>query len=161
MQNKKINIIKLAISIIVCELAGAVGSIFTAPKISGWYSALNKPPFNPPSWLFGPVWTALFFLMGIAFYFVREKFGSDKRVKGALIIFGVQLALNVFWSVLFFGLQNPFYAFVEIIVLWLAILASIIAFKKIDKKAAYLMLPYILWVSFALVLNFAIWRLNR
>lgn len=161
MQNKKINIVKLAVAIIICELAGIIGSLFTAPKIATWYSALNKPSFNPPSWIFGPVWTALFFLMGVAAYFIWEKLASDKRARGALVIFGVQLALNILWSVLFFGMKNPLYALIEIIVLWVAILASIIAFNKIDKKAAYLLLPYILWVSFAAFLNFSIWRLNR
>lgn len=160
MQNKKINVIKLISAVAICEAAGAVGAIFTTPKISTWYAGLNKPSFNPPSWIFAPVWTALFFLMGMAFYFIWEASAKNKKAKGALVIFGIQLALNILWSYLFFGLQNPFYAFIEIIILWLAIVASIIAFNKIDKKAAYLLLPYILWVSFAVFLNFSLWRLN-
>lgn len=160
MKNKKINISKLIASILICEAAGVAGSIFTTPKISTWYASLNKPSFNPPSWIFGPVWTALFLLMGIALYFVWEAAAKNKKAKEAAAIFGIQLALNILWSYLFFGLQNPFYALIEIFVLWLAILAAIIAFNKIDKKAAYLLLPYILWVSFAAFLNFSLWKMN-
>lgn len=106
MQNKKINFIKLIIAVVICEAAGAIGAIFTTPKISTWYAVINKPSFNPPSWIFAPVWTALFLLMGIALYFVWEKIGKDKKAKEALAIFGIQLALNILWSYLFFGMQR-------------------------------------------------------
>lgn len=155
------NIIKFVIAIAVCQAAGLIGSIFTAPKISAWYASLNKPSFSPPNWIFAPVWTILFILMGISLYLAWVKLGENRRAKTALIIFAVQLALNILWSFLFFGMQNPFFAFVEIIVLWIAILASIIAFWKVDKKAAYLMLPYILWVSFAAFLNYVIFAINK
>ncbi|MFH1450827.1 MAG: TspO/MBR family protein [archaeon] len=160
MKIEKNNIFRLAASIIVCQLAGAFGSIFTAKTVSTWYLTLNKPFFNPPGWLFGPVWITLYTLMGIALYFVLSK-GLDRiEVKNAFFVFAAQLALNALWSVLFFGLRNPMLAFFEIILLWASILVSIFLFYRIDRKAAYLLIPYILWVSFAAVLNCAIWLLN-
>ena len=153
-------ILKLVVSILVCQGAGAVGSLFTSPAISGWYATLQKPSFNPPNWVFAPVWTTLFLLMGIALYLVWISGAESKKKRTAILIFAVQLILNIFWSVLFFGLQSPLYAFIEIIILWLAILITIISFYKISKPAAYLLLPYILWVSFAAVLNFSILILN-
>ena len=153
-------ILKLVVSILVCQGAGVVGSIFTSPAITTWYAQLQKPSFSPPNWIFAPVWTLLFLLMGVALYFVWSKGLEDKKVKTALFIFGVQLILNTLWSILFFGLQSPFYAFIEIIILWLAILLTIISFSRISKAAAYLLLPYILWVSFASILNFSILILN-
>jgi tryptophan-rich sensory protein len=149
----------LLISIVICNLAGALGSIFTARTVDTWYIELVKPSFNPPSWVFGPVWTTLYILMGISLYLVwidRKK----KFKKPALTVFGIQLALNALWSILFFGLQSPFYAFIEIIFLWAFILASIYYFYKISKPAAYLLIPYIAWVSFAAILNFFIYYLN-
>lgn len=151
-------IIKFLISILICEGVGMAGSLFTSPSIPNWYQNLSKPSFNPPSWVFAPVWTLLFFLMGVAFYLVWiDKSGRSKRT--AVLVFFQQLALNLLWSALFFGLHNPFLAFVEIIVLWLAILMTIFYFSKISKTSAWLLAPYILWVSFAAVLNFSIWRL--
>ena len=155
-----IEILKLIISIAVCQLAGFVGSLFTTPSIPTWYAALRKPSFNPPNSVFGPVWTTLFLLMGISAYLIWRKGVHDRYVRIALLIFIVQLLLNVLWSFLFFGLHNPSSAFVEIIILWLAILATLIAFIKISKPAGILLLPYILWVSFAAVLNFSLWKLN-
>lgn len=155
------NILKLIVAIAVSELAGIIGSIFTAPSIPTWYATLAKPSFNPPSWVFAPVWTTLFALMGIAAYLVWRK-GLDRRdVKIALGIFLGQLILNTLWSFIFFGQHNPGRAFAEIIFLWLAILATIIAFAKISKPAAWLLFPYILWVSFAGFLNFSIWQLYK
>lgn len=152
--------LKLIIAIIVSEGAGIIGSFFTTPSIPGWYRGLAKPELAPPNWIFGPVWTTLFLLMGIAAFLVWKR-GLDRRnVRIALGIFLIQLALNTLWSVIFFGLQNPGLAFAEIIVLWLAILATIIAFAKISRTAAWLLVPYILWVSFAGYLNYAIWMLN-
>ncbi|KPJ55477.1 TspO protein [Parcubacteria bacterium DG_74_2] len=153
-------ILKLVVSILVCQWAGIVGSLFTSPAIASWYATLEKPSFNPPNWIFAPVWTLLFLLMGIALYFVWNSEIESNKKRIAILIFAVQLVLNIFWSILFFGLQSPLYAFIEIIILWLAILLTIISFYKISKPAAELLLPYILWVSFAAVLNFSILILN-
>ena len=112
----KLNIPKLIISIAVCQLAGFIGSFFTSPSIPIWYDSLNKPVFNPPSWVFAPVWTILFVLMGVSLYLVWDKGLKEKKVKIALGFFSAQLLLNVLWSVIFFGLQQPFYAFIEIII---------------------------------------------
>lgn len=152
--------LKLIVAIVVCELAGVVGSIFTTPSIPGWYAGLVKPALNPPSWVFGPVWTTLFVLMGIAAFLVWRKGLVRRDVKNALGIFIIQLILNTLWSVIFFGLHSPGGALIEIIFLWLAILATIISFAKISKPAAWLLVPYILWVSFAAYLNYSIWALN-
>lgn len=154
------NTFKLIIAIVVSELAGIIGSVFTVSSIPTWYAGLAKPELSPPNWIFGPVWTTLYFLMGVAAFLVWKK-GLDRRdVKIALIIFGGQLLLNTLWSIIFFGLHNPFWALVDIIALWLAIIFAIMAFYKISRPAAYLLLPYILWVSFAMYLNYAIWTLN-
>ncbi|MBN1385797.1 tryptophan-rich sensory protein [Candidatus Woesearchaeota archaeon] len=151
---------KLIISLVVCQLAGIIGSIFTSSSIPTWYAAIKKPAFNPPNWIFGPVWITLFVMMGISLYLIWNLGLSTKAAKIAIIIFGIQLVLNTLWSILFFGLQSPFYAFIEIIILWIFILASIISFYPISRTASLLLVPYILWVSFAAVLNFYIWRLN-
>lgn len=148
------------IFILLSLSAGWVGSIFTSPAIPTWYASLNKPAFNPPGWLFAPVWTILFILMGIASYLIWLKWNESTLAKAALVLFFVHLIFNVLWSILFFGLQNPGWALVEIAVLWVLILALIIIFYRLDQRAAWLLIPYILWVSFASVLNFAIWRLN-
>ena len=177
------NLVKFFISIIICELVGVVGAIFTTPEINGWYKGLNKPFFNPPSWIFGPVWTTIFVLMGISLYLVWIKkwmpqnkinfigkkpwnklsqkllFGSWQKAN-IIIIFWTQIILNVLWSVIFFGLHSPGAAFFELSMLWFAILFLIINFYRVSKTAAWLLLPYILWVSFAGVLNFFIWILN-
>ncbi|HEY4514031.1 MAG TPA: TspO/MBR family protein [Candidatus Paceibacterota bacterium] len=154
------NILKLIVAIGVSELAGIIGSIFTAPAIQGWYAGIVKPAINPPSWLFGPVWTILFALMGVAAFLIWRKGLERRDVKIALGIFLGQLILNTLWSVIFFGFESPGGALLEIVFLWLAILATIIAFARISKLAAWLLAPYILWVSFALYLNYTIWVLN-
>ncbi len=160
------NSYKLVIAIAISELAGIVGSIFTSPAIPTWYRGITKPALNPPAWVFGPVWTTLFALMGIAAFLIWASYAKTtdahrrKHIKIALVLFGLQLALNTLWSLIFFGLQNPGAALIEIICLWIAILATIIAFAKISKPAAWLLAPYILWVSFAMYLNYAIWTLN-
>ena len=156
----KINYAKLVVALVACLAAGAIGSIFTAGAIPNWYAALNKPDLAPPNWVFAPVWTTLYILMGIAAYLVWDKGWKNKDVKVALDLFGAQLVLNIFWSIIFFGMKNPLYAFIEIIVLWLAIALTISKFNKIEKNAAYLMVPYIIWVSFAAYLNYSIWMLN-
>lgn len=152
------NLLKLIIAILVAELAGVIGSIFTVTAIPIWYAALAKPALNPPNWVFAPVWSALFVLMGVAAFLVWRQGLDKKAVRIALIIFLGQLALNSLWSMIFFGLHNPGTAFLEIIILWLAILATIFFFYKVSRPAAYLLIPYILWVSFAGYLNFSIWR---
>lgn len=152
--------LKLIVSIGISLAAGVIGSIFTTPSISGWYATLQKPFFTPPSWVFGPAWTTLYILMGIALFLVWNKGIHHRGVKLAMSIFGVQLVLNALWSIIFFGMQNPFYALIEVIILWFAILVTIVIFYRIDKRAGLLLIPYILWVSFASVLNYYVWLLN-
>lgn len=152
--------IVLISSIVLCELAGIVGSVFTFPSIDSWYSKLLKPSFSPPNWVFAPVWVLLYLLMGVSAYLVWEKGIKKKNVKDSLEVFGLQLVLNTLWSLVFFGLQSPFYGLIEIVLLWVAILATMVKFHKISKTATLLLLPYILWVSFAMILNFYVWRLN-
>ncbi|MEJ2354885.1 MAG: tryptophan-rich sensory protein [candidate division WOR-3 bacterium] len=161
MQRSKIGeVLILFSSIIICQLAGIIGSIFTTPAIPTWYANINKPTFRPPNWVFAPVWTTLFLLMGIALFLIWRKGLNEKDIKIAIAVFAFQLVLNTLWSFLFFGLKSPFAAFIEIIFLWVAILASIILFFRISRLAGALLIPYILWVSFASILNFSIWRLN-
>lgn len=149
-----------AVFVVICELAGGLGAVFTTPRIGTWYTTLNKPEIAPPNWIFAPVWTILFAMMGVAAYLVWRKRKQDARAEEALMIFSAQLGLNIIWSALFFGLRSPQNAFAEIIILWLAILATIVRFKMISKNAAYLLLPYLLWVTFAGYLNFLIYTLN-
>ena len=146
--------------ILASQLAGIIGSFFTVNSVRTWYLDINKPVFNPPSWIFGPVWITLYTLMGIAAYLVWRNWGDNNIAKYATILFFVHLLFNSLWSILFFGFQNPALAFFEIIILWLMILALIILYYQVNKTAAYLLIPYILWVSFASILNFSIWRLN-
>lgn len=153
------NLVKFIGCIILCELLGNIGSLATFPAITGWYASLNKPFFNPPNWLFGPVWTTLFLLMGISLYLVLER-KNQKGAKIAQVVFAVQFALNILWSFLFFGLKSPLLGFVEIIFLWLSISATIFYFSKVSKKAALLLVPYILWVSIATALNYSVMVLN-
>ena len=155
-----INFLKLILCIAVAQAAGLVGSIFTVSAINTWYATLARPELAPPNWIFAPVWTTLYVLMGIAAFLVWQKGLKKKEVKVALAIFGVQLVLNTLWSIIFFALQSPGWAFVEIIFLWVAIVATIVAFSKVSKPAAWLLAPYILWVSFAGYLNFMIFWLN-
>lgn len=153
-------ILRLIISILVCQLAGFVGSIFTRASVSTWYAALNKPSFNPPNGVFSPVWITLYVLMGISAFMVWNQ-GLDKReVKAALIVFGVQLVLNALWSAAFFGLRSPFAGLIVIVGLWIFILLTILYFFRVSSTAGVLLLPYMGWVSFAAVLNFSLWRLN-
>lgn len=157
---KTSGLLKLVAAIVVSELAGVVGSLFTTPSVASWYPTLVKPAFNPPAWVFGPIWTTLFALMGIAAYLVWKRGLNRKDVKIALVIFIGQLVLNTLWSIIFFSWHSPGGAFAEVILLWLAILATIITFARVSKPAAWLLAPYILWVSFAAYLNYAIWALN-
>lgn len=153
-------IIKLIVSVAVCELAGVVGALFTTSKIPTWYAALNKPSFNPPNWLFGPVWTLLYLLMGVAAYVIWQQGFDHSSVKRALAIFLVQLMLNVLWSFIFFGLESLLGGLVVIILLWGAIFLTISLFLRQSRMAGWLLIPYIAWVTFATVLNAAIFALN-
>ncbi|MBD3252640.1 tryptophan-rich sensory protein [Candidatus Pacearchaeota archaeon] len=153
------NILLLVFSILICLAAGFIGSFFTSSAIPEWYSSLNKPFFNPPNWVFAPVWTILYVLMGISLYFILvTKKQKIKRL--TLFFFFIQLLLNTLWSILFFGLKNPVIAFVEILFLWGFILLTIIYTYKISRISSYLLIPYILWVSFAGILNISIILLN-
>ena len=152
------NLKLLVFSLILCLGAGAIGSLFTTPAINTWYTTLNKPIFNPPNFIFAPVWTILYILMAISLYFVLISKAKNKTL--AVKLFLSQLILNILWSVLFFGLHNPLLAFLEIIILWISILLTIIYFYKISKNASYLLIPYLLWVSLAGVLNLSIVLLN-
>ena len=161
MKNTRIiNSIKLVVSLVVCQCAGIIGSLFTSPAIPTWYASLQKPVFTPPNWLFAPAWITLYLLMGIAAFLVWRVGLETRRVKIALIIFLVQLVLNSLWSIAFFGMQSPLYGIIVIIILWLMILLTIFRFAGISATAAWLLVPYILWVSFASALNIAIWILN-
>jgi benzodiazapine receptor len=153
-------IIKLVISLALPQIVGLLGSLVTAPQIATWYTQLNKPFFNPPNWIFSPVWITLFVLIGMAMYLIWEKGWDQRAVKVALIIFWGQLLLNLFWSILFFGQRSPHLAFIEIIILWVFIWFNLIIFYKLNKVAGWLFLPYLLWVSFAVVLNFSLWQIN-
>ncbi len=152
---------KLVICVVACLAAGAIGSIFTRQAIPIWYATLEKPSFNPPNWLFAPVWTLLYILMGVAAFLVWRKGWENRQVKIALIAFLVQLVLNALWSVVFFGLESPLYGLIVISVLWVAILFTVLKFYSISWAASVLMWPYLLWVTFAAVLNESIWLLNR
>ena len=150
------NLGRITLAIIICQLAGAIGSIFTLRSVSTWYLELIKPSFNPPNWIFAPVWTTLFLLMGISLYLIW----SSKDNKLSLRWFVIHLLLNVAWSALFFGLRLPLLALIEIILLWIAIFFTIKESYIISRISAYLLIPYLLWVSFASILNLAIVLLN-
>lgn len=153
------NLFKFIISILIPLFVGFAGSFFTSNSVSTWYTTLNKPYFNPPSWIFGPVWTLLYIIIWISFYFVwLQNFGHKN--KQVLSIYSFQLFLNLIWSVLFFWIQNPLFSLIEIIILWFVILANIIIFYRIKKISGYLLIPYLLWVSFATILNYFIFILN-
>ncbi|HOK02107.1 MAG TPA: tryptophan-rich sensory protein [Spirochaetota bacterium] len=154
------NYIKLVISIAIPLFIGFIGSFFTSSSVDTWYKTLKKPDFNPPNWVFSPVWTLLFILIGLSFYIIwKNNFGGKKVL--LLNIFFTQLFANLLWSLFFFGLRSPFWALIDIIVLWLAILVNIIVFYRVSKPAGILLVPYILWVSFAALLNFYLYILNK
>jgi benzodiazapine receptor len=149
--------LRIASCVIICQMAGVIGSIFTMQAIPSWYSTLEKPWFTPPNWVFGPVWITLFTLMGISLYWVSQR---GKEAKVPLAIFAAQLAVNTLWNVLFFGIRNPLYGLIGIIVLWALIAATIVTFYRTSKKAGLILLPYIIWVSIATLLNYYVWVLN-
>lgn len=152
--------IKLFVAIALPLLAGFIGSWFTMPAIDSWYRFLKMPTFAPPDFVFGPVWTALYIMMGVAAYLVWNKGLSSGRVRMALLIFLLQLSLNTAWSIFFFGLQSPQGGLYIIGALWLSIVLNIVVFARVSKTAAWLLVPYLLWVSFASYLNYSIWLLN-
>ncbi len=151
---------KLIYAILICEAIGLISVPFTIASIPTWYSTLNKPSFSPPNWIFGPVWTTLYLMMGVSAYLVWMKGFKNKKVRTALSYFLIQLAFNFFWSVLFFGIHSPLLALFDIILLWLVIFLTMVKFYQISKLASYLLLPYLFWVSFATLLNFSIVILN-
>jgi translocator protein len=154
------NYLRLAISLALPQLAGILGSIFTVRSIPEWYANLNKPSFTPPNWLFGPAWITLYALMGISSYLIWQKSDTDPEAKKALWVFWVHLFFNAIWSPIFFGLRNPGLAMAVIVLIWLFIVYLIYKFWGINKWAAALLIPYLLWVSYASALNFSIWRMN-
>lgn len=177
------NILKLIASVAICQAAGLIGAFFTTPAVNGWYQTLNKPSFTPPGSLIGAVWTVLFLLIGIALHLVwlrnfkvrlslsdrlektwnpwsKKLFSGRWREENVVLVFAVQLALNILWSICFFALQYPGLAFFELLMLWVAIMYTIVNFYRVSKLAGYLLIPYILWVTFAGFLNYRIWMMN-
>ncbi len=154
------DLIKFLCSVVGCELIGILGTPFTITAIPTWYASLNKPFFSPPNWVFGPVWTILYFLMGISFYLILKRGWKKKVVKSAGMFFLAQLLLNFLWSPIFFGLQSPLLGLITIVVMWILIVITMKKFYPLSRLAFYLLIPYLLWVSFATVLNAAILFLN-
>ena len=154
-------IAKLIISILIPLVVGFTSSFFTASGVSTWFQTIEKPSWNPPNWVFAPVWTSLYILMGISLFLIwKNKFDQQKK-RTALILFAFQLLLNFLWSFIFFGQHQIGWALADIVILWLALLATIFAFAPLNRTAAWLLVPYISWVSFAALLNFSIWTLNK
>lgn len=169
----KVNLVALIAFILLCQLAGFIGSAFTIPSLQGWYLSLNKPSFTPPEWVFLPVWLVLYTMMGVAAYLVWEKgYAMQARLKDgwqnekmrpaewALGVFGIQLVENILWCYVFFSLHSLLYGLMVMAFLWVSIVLTMACFYVINRKAAYLLVPYLLWVSFAMVLNYEIWLLN-
>jgi len=152
--------IKLIISVVSCLAIGNLGTLFTVPNIATWYATLTKPSFNPPNWIFAPVWTTLFILMGISLFLIWNSQKKDKNRKAFFVVFIINLILNVLWSLIFFGLHMTGLAFLEVILLALSIIILMVLSWKISKAAAFLLAPYLLWVCFASFLNYNLWILN-
>ncbi len=150
----------LLISILIAEVAGVVGSVYTAASIPTWYAGLEKPWWTPPSWIFGPAWMLLYVLMGIAAFLVWEVRHKKKEAEGALLLYGVHLFFNALWSLIFFGLQNIGLALVEIFLLWLLIIYTMVFFFRVNRAAGWVFVPYLIWVSFAMVLNYSLLSLQ-
>jgi len=145
---------------IVCFAVAGIGSLVTMPSVGDWYAGLRKPVWTPPGWLFGPVWTVLYLSMAVAAWLVWRQLGLS-GASVPLAVFGVQLALNLAWSILFFGHNNIGLALVDIVLLWLAIVATVFAFRQVSILAGWILVPYLIWVTFAATLNFSIWSMNR
>ena len=158
--NKSMDLLLLAGSLLACLLAGAIGSAFTIRSIPIWYAGLSKPSFTPPNGVFGPVWSLLYLLMGIALFLIWRKGFAVPGVGMAVVMFVIQLVVNALWSISFFGLRSPFLGLVNIALLWVLILTTLVLFLRLSWLSGLLLVPYFLWVSFASALNFAIWRLN-
>jgi benzodiazapine receptor len=158
-RSRLVDIIALVLFVALCLGIGALGASVTATSVDTWYAGLVKPSFNPPDEVFGPVWTVLYILMGIAAWRVWRSADRD-TTRGPLTLFALQLAINLGWTVVFFGLHKIASAVATIVVLDVAVLVTMLAFRSVDRLAALLMLPYVAWVAFATVLNVAIWRLN-
>jgi benzodiazapine receptor len=158
---KRVEIVKLVISLILCQLAGIMGSISTKPAVPSWYVALKKPFFTPPAWVFTPVWIVLYILMGFAAFLIWRTGWQQRQSQSALILFGIQLILSALWSFMFFGLRSPLAGFIEISILSVAVLLTIQSFLRISRIAGFLLIPYFLWVAMASGLNLSIWVLNR
>lgn len=154
------NTAKLILAIAIPLAVGFTSGFFTITGVGSWYQTIQRPSWNPPNWIFGPVWTTLYVMMGIALYLIWKADTSSNLKNYAILLFALQLILNFFWSFIFFNQQQPGWAFAEILVLWVLILLTIFAFAKVNKSAAWLLVPYISWVSFASILNYAIWRMN-
>ncbi len=154
-------VLQLLAAILVCYAAGALGSFFTVPAVSSWYQDLEKPFFSPPNWVFGPVWAVLYTMMGISLFIVWTKQTKNQKARLGILLFLIQLFLNAAWSIIFFGFRSPLAAFCEIVLLWTFIGLTFSAFQNVSKPAAWLLAPYLLWVSFAAVLNLSIFWLNR
>ncbi len=154
------NVIKFIVAVAIPLIVGGASGFFTVTDVDSWYQTINKPVWNPPNWIFGPVWTTLYVLMGIALFIIWKSDTSTELKKIAFVLFAIQLVFNFFWSFIFFNQHLVGWALIEMTVLWVFILLTIFSFAQVDKIAAWLLVPYISWVSFALILNFAIWKLN-
>jgi benzodiazapine receptor len=154
-------LLKLIMGVGLCLGAGLVGSLFTSSNIPTWYAQIQKPAFAPPNWVFGPVWTLLFILMGIAFALIWGKYGTVPGAGGALVIFLVQLLFNILWSAAFFALRSPLFGLIDISILLVLIFITIVCFHRVSYLGSYLLIPYAIWVSFATILNISIFVLNR
>ncbi|MBU2509597.1 MAG: TspO/MBR family protein [Candidatus Omnitrophota bacterium] len=157
MKNK--STFRLIVAILICQSAGLLGTLTMNDAFAEWYPSLVKPAFNPPGWVFGPAWILLYTLMGIALYVVWQKKKSKNRDL-AIAAFAIQLVLNAMWTPIFFGMQQVFYALLDISLLWIMIALTIYLFSRISKAAAWLLVPYLAWVTFAMILNYSIWQLN-
>lgn len=154
------DIVRLAIAVVVPQAVGITAGLATAPAVRGWYRELAQPSWRPPDWIFGPAWTLLYLLMGIASFLVWRQGWDVPAVRRALGAYGVQLALNLAWSFLFFGARSPLAGLVDLVLLWLAIVLTTVLFFQVQGAAGWLMVPYALWVTYAGALNLAIWRMN-
>ena len=156
---RRLDLFGLFVFVALCLLVSAAGGMVTATSVDTWYQALAKPSFNPPNWVFAPVWTTLYFLMGVSSWRIWRR-RATQATRGALALFGLQLFLNFAWSVLFFGFQRIDLALIDIVILFVAIVANMILFWRIERLATLLLVPYAAWVVFAIVLNVSIWLIN-
>jgi len=161
MAHKKRNLILFLSSILICFIPAAIGGVVTGSAVNTWYATLHKPSFNPPNWLFGPVWTVLYLMQGISLFLIRKTNGESIAKLIATSFFSIQLILNLLWSILFFGFHSPLAGLLEIGLLIISVIFTIIAAFRIHRVAGLLLLPYLAWISFASFLNFTVFQLNR